>query len=160
LLNIICRQEVIPISFKKVLYAPQGRALSVVISTFGSGVLCSSVVTDITVNGKLEWSRITSSVIAWVTLIFSLFLLFYYVGMYKVDTENDAVLKNYQDKDILIAMMRKGQINALIKRSKDQIKKGNYAELITIDQFLTGVSNNDAGSNDESRQGKDSKIGV
>lgn len=144
---------------KEILYSPQGRAFSTILSTFGSGILCSSVVTDITVNSKLDWSHIYSSKVAGSTLVFILFLLVYYIGMYNIDVTNDAVLKNYEDRDFLIAMMRKGQMKHLIKRAAKQIKKGNYDELHSIDKILKGEYGNDSGSNDGSREEKDSTFG-
>ncbi|WP_256816541.1 hypothetical protein [Cytobacillus sp. Bac17] len=143
---------------KDIFYCPQARALSAALSTFGSGILCSSVVTDITVDGVLTWSKIFSSEIALITLICFILFFIYYIGMYNVDIANDAVLKNYQDKDVLIAMMRKGQMKALIKRSAQQIKKGNYAELHSIDQILKGEYGYDSNSDNGTSQKKDSTV--
>ncbi|MFF5398582.1 hypothetical protein ACFY5J_12725 [Peribacillus butanolivorans] len=140
---------------KDKLYSPPGRAISNMVTTFGSGVLCGAVVTDITVDGKLVWRNIFSSETALITLILFGLATAYYIGMYNVDVINDAVLKNYQDKNALIAMLRKGYLKTLIKRANKGIKKGDFSELPTIDEVMKGEYSHDKHSHNKPSQTKD-----
>ncbi len=137
------------------LYSPQGRAVSSMVSTFGSGILCGAVITDITVEGKIHWSLLLQSSVAGITLVFFLILLTYYIGMFRIDIINDAVLKDYQDQDVLIAMMRKGQMKHLMKYATKQAKLGNLDQLHSIDKFLKGEYGDEPTSYDKPGKGKD-----
>ncbi|MBY0214869.1 MULTISPECIES: hypothetical protein [Priestia] len=139
---------------KKILYCPTGRAISAMVSTFGSGLLCSATITDITVDGKPDWSKLLTSGEFILTGLFFLLLLLYYIGMFKIDIVNDAALKNYQDRDLLVAMARKGQMKELVKWSKKKAKVGDFDQLHSMDKFLKGEYGNEQNTNDGSSEAK------
>jgi hypothetical protein len=142
---------------EEILYSPQVRALSAIISTFGSGVLCSAVVTDITVDGKLVWKKLGSSGEFWVTVVFAFILLAYYIGMYRNDVKIRAVLADYQDKDLLVAMARQHQMKDLMKWAKQQARRGNLDQLHSLDKFLKGEYGNESYRDDRQGTGKGKK---
>ncbi|MFE4354027.1 hypothetical protein [Peribacillus butanolivorans] len=142
-----------------ILYSPQGRAVSAILSTFGSGILCGAVINQITIDGKIAWSRVHLSFEFWLTVLLVILLLVYYIRMYKKDVEISAVLSDYQDKDILLAMARKEQMKELMKWSKQQAKLGNLDQLNSLDKFLKGEYKNESDRNDRQGPGKGSETG-
>jgi hypothetical protein len=141
----------------ELLYSPAGRAAAATVSTFGSGILCGAVVTDITKDGKLVWAKLHLSGEFWITVLLAVLLLIYYIRMYGKDVVNSAVLEHYQDTDILVAMVRKQHIKELAKWSKQQAKLGNLQQLHSLDQYLRGEYGNGQNPNDgqSTREGSD-----
>lgn len=141
---------------KQLLYSPMGRAFSAMISTFGSGLICSATITDITVDGKLVWSNLKTSNEFWILIGFFVILVVYYYFMYQIDVVNEAALADYQDHELLVAMARKEQMKELKKWSKKQAKLGNLDKLHSLDQFLKreGEFGNGSSSDDRTGEGK------
>jgi hypothetical protein len=143
------------LDMKIILYSPWGRAIFALLSTFGSGILCSSVVTDITVEGKLDFSLLTSSRVFIVTLVFIALLFLYLVPMIKFDLAKNEDLKDYQDKDLLKSYYE-GQHKPLVKLAKRQAKLGNLDKLEDINNYAKGVFGSERTINDKPSKDKDS----
>lgn len=118
---------------EKNLYNPKGRALANAISIIVSSILCSSLVTDITLNGKVEWSLLFQSLLFYITLIFGIFLVIYYTGMYKADInivnefeEYEAFHKHFLDKSM-------EQVIATVTK---KVADGDLDEFYKLSDFL------------------------
>ncbi|MCM3595048.1 hypothetical protein M4D55_04525 [Metabacillus idriensis] len=139
---------------KNLLFSPFVRALVTLITAFGSGILCSSVVTDITVEGKLDFTLLPTSKVFWFTGAFIIALLFYYVPMTKRDMVTNEILSKYEDQELLSSYY-KGQHKGLVRLAKKELKLGNLDKLEDINKYANGVFGNEPTTNDDASKKQD-----
>lgn len=148
--------------FKKdMLFSPQGRAFFLLITAFGSGILCSSIVTDVTnEDGVVNLLLVFKSHLFWITIFFFILLLFYYIPLYKIDLANNEALKDYEDKDLL-NQYYEGQHKDLVRLAKKQLKMGNLDKVETLNNYANGVfgKNDKPNDDDQSSKGEGSGTG-
>lgn len=118
------------------LYNPILKSIFSVLSVFISGVLCSALITDITVEGKLNWSLLTSRKTFYVILVFVAVSILYSILTAKEELHyrkkiNTSFLKKFIEE--------KG-LDEFAEEVSDAIRKGNkkkLSNLIDMKEMLT-----------------------
>lgn len=108
---------------------PEVRTAIFILSVLISGILCSGFITEITVNGKLNWASFYKTTTFWLICIYSILLYLYNRFLYLHEKN---ILK-FLDDDYCKAYIINQCLPEITDRYKKEIKEGkNLSELIDI----------------------------
>jgi hypothetical protein len=100
-------------------------------SVIVSGVLSGVLVTEITVNNKIDWELLPKSKSFYFILLL-LFLVYIYNKLL-----HEGKINEYKDKEFCRAYIRRESLPVLAKKTSELIKKGqNPQDLKDIDSFI------------------------
>jgi len=108
---------------------PEVRTGIFILSVLLSGILCSGFITEITVNGKLEWSSFYQTTTFWILCVYTILLYLYNRFIYLHEKN---ILK-FLDDDYCKAYIINQCLPEITERYKKDIKDGKQlTELIDI----------------------------
>ncbi|TAH00129.1 MAG: hypothetical protein EAZ15_09800 [Sphingobacteriales bacterium] len=108
---------------------PEVRTGIFILSVLLSGILCSGFITEITLNGKLEWSSFYQTTTFWILCVYTIVLYLYNRFIYLHEKN---ILK-FLDDDYCKAYIINQCLPEITERYKKDIKDGKQlTELIDI----------------------------
>lgn len=108
-------------SFKKKIF--ESPLIKTIISVFNvliAGILTGSFVTEIAVNGELQWRDFYKTTIFYLLLLFAVFLYIYQKFLFNYERS----ILNFMDDDYCKAYMRKEYLPELARKTNELIKSG------------------------------------
>ncbi|MDB9510459.1 hypothetical protein PN499_04595 [Kamptonema animale CS-326] len=111
--------------------SPSIQTLIFFFSVIVSGVLSGTLVTEITINSKIDWKLIYKS-----TSFYFILLLLFLVYIYNKFL-HEGKINEYKDKEFCRAYLRREALPELAKKNSELIKKGqNPQDLKDIDSLI------------------------
>lgn len=118
---------------ENIIKYPEVKTVVFVFSVIISGVLCSAFVTEITVDGVLNWSLFHKATSFWIVLAYSILIYLYNRIVYKYEKN---VLR-FLDDDYCVAYIRQQCLPELVEKYKKDLKLGKQPkDLIDIKKEL------------------------
>lgn len=126
-------------SFKKlktyVFESPIFLAAIDVLLTALVGVFSGTLVTEITIDGKIAWHT-WNTCFSFYALLFTLVLIILYKRMI-IETSNS--IMQFMDKDYCVAYARSQMLPEAAKRAREKIRDGNGGELLDAMEEINKV---------------------
>lgn len=118
---------------ENIIKYPEVKTIFFVFSVIISGVLCSAFVTEITIDGFLNWSLFYKATSFWIVLIYAILIYLYNRIVYKYEKN---ILK-FLDDDYCVAYIRQQCLPELVDKYKKDLKLGKLPkDLIDIKKEL------------------------
>ena len=112
---------------------PEIKTIVFVLSVILSGILCSAFVTEITVNGKLQWITFYKAFSFWFILVYCIVIYLYNRFVYKYEKN----MLNFLDDDYCLAYIRQQCLPELVVKYKSDLKSGKMPkDIIDIKKEL------------------------
>ncbi len=85
-----------------------------------SGILCGTFLSEININGKLEWSIFYKTISFYIIIVYLILIFIYYRFIYKLEKN----MLNFLDDDYCKAYIRSQCLPEIISKYKESIKYG------------------------------------
>ncbi len=117
----------------KIGSSPEIKTLIFILSVLFSGILCSGFITEITLEGKLNWALFYKTVTFWLLIGYSFFIYLYNRFIYRFEKN---ILK-YLDENYCKAYILNACLPEITERYKQELRSGKKtSEMIDISKEL------------------------